>query len=155
MECEYPVLHPLASAIRRPVAPKGDTSAVAISDQWWAGTQERHRRIGRFTWLEETIAMPHARPATSRILAAIRAHAHRLGTNPYRIARSSGMSLTTVQRLLSIPINVPLRNVEVLMEVLGLDYDIVPFRDPIWLTIPGPRGFRRTKAKRQASPRGQ
>ncbi len=33
-------------------------------------------------------------------------------TNPYQIAKASGMSLTTVQRLLSIPANLPLLNIE-------------------------------------------
>ena len=77
------------------------------------------------------MAIPPARPAASRILAAIRAQVVRLGTNPYRIARASGLPLTTVQRLLAIPINVPLRNVEMLLEVLGLDFEIVPVRTPI------------------------
>jgi hypothetical protein len=111
------------------------------------------RRIGHVFVNKETKSMPHARPATSRILAAIRAHVHRLGTNPYRIARASGMPLTTVQRLLSVSINLPLRNVEVLMEVLGLDYDIVASREPMGLSWPGPRGHRR-KAKRRSPPRG-
>jgi hypothetical protein len=86
--------------------------------------------------------MPPAHPATSRILAAIRDHVVRGGTNPYRIARASGMPLTTVQRLLSIPINLPLRNVEVLMAVLGLDFVIVPVRTTAAPSRPRkPRGY--------------
>ncbi len=92
------------------------------------------------------MTQPPARPVTSRILAAIRAHAQRLGTNPYRIARESGMPVTTVQRLLSISINVPLRNVEVLMEVLGLDYDIVPHRNPSGRPAPRRRHDRLQEA---------
>jgi hypothetical protein len=94
------------------------------------------------------MATSHAHPSTSRILAAIRAHVRRLGTNPYRIARSSGMPLTTVQRLLTISINVPLRNVEMLLAVLGLDFDIVSHRTPGWLSGAGPHGGRWRAAKR-------
>lgn len=64
-------------------------------------------------------------PHTSRILAEIQESARRQGTNPYRIASASGMPLTTVQRLLSISINVPMRNVEMLLEALGLEVHVV------------------------------
>ena len=99
---------------------------------------------------EDTMAPSPAQPGTSRILAAISAHVRRLGTNPYRIARSSGMPLTTVQRLLTVPGNVPLRNVEMLMAVLGLDYDIVPHRLPSWLSGSGPHGGKWRAEKRRS-----
>ncbi len=60
-------------------------------------------------------------PQISRILANIQEAARRQGANPYRISQSSGMPLTTVQRLLTVSINVPLRNVEMLLVALGLD----------------------------------
>jgi hypothetical protein len=64
-------------------------------------------------------------PRTSQILAEIQAAARRQGTNPYRIATASGMPLTTVQRLLTVAINVPLRNVEMLLTALGMDVHVV------------------------------
>ena len=69
--------------------------------------------------------MPIPMPKTSRILAALQDAARRQRTNPYQIAKSSGLPLTTVQRLLTIKLNVPLRNVEMLMEALGLEIQIV------------------------------
>ena len=64
-------------------------------------------------------------PKTSRLLSILRAAAAAQGLNPYRIAKSSGLPLTTVQRLLNIKLNVPLRNVEMLMEALGLNLQVV------------------------------
>lgn len=60
-------------------------------------------------------------PSASIILAALRDSAKRQGLTSYRIALSSGMPLTTVQRLLSIKENLPLRNIETLLKALGLD----------------------------------
>lgn len=70
--------------------------------------------------------MTPSRPRSSRILVAIREAVTRQGTNPYQITKASGIPLTTVQRLLAIKINAPLRNVEMLMAVLGLDFTVVP-----------------------------
>jgi DNA-binding phage protein len=64
-------------------------------------------------------------PKTSHLLSVLRASAQRQGLNPYRIAKSSGLPLTTVQRLLTIKLNVPLRNVEMLMQALGLNLQVV------------------------------
>jgi len=61
----------------------------------------------------------------SRILSAIQDAVRSIGTNPYQIAKSSGMPLTTVQRLLGIKSNVPLRNAELLTDVLGVRFEIV------------------------------
>ena len=69
--------------------------------------------------------MPIPPPQSSLILSALRQAVRDQGTNPYRIAKSSGMPLTTVQRLLTVTINVPLRNVETLMKALGLDLLLV------------------------------
>jgi hypothetical protein len=63
--------------------------------------------------------------ASSRILAAIRESAHQQGTNPYQIAKASGMPLTTIQRLLKVKVHVPLRNVETLLEALGVEVKLV------------------------------
>lgn len=60
-------------------------------------------------------------PHTSRILADIQEAARLQGANPYRLSKSSGMPLTTVQRLLTVPINASMRNVEMLLVALGLD----------------------------------
>ncbi len=78
-------------------------------------------------------------PKTSRLLAVLRDSARKQGLNPYRIAKSSGLPLTTVQRLLTIKLNVPLRNVEMLMEALGLN-----------LVVSGPRAPAAGKAKTPA-----
>jgi DNA-binding IclR family transcriptional regulator len=63
--------------------------------------------------------------ASSRILAAIRESAAQQGLNPYKIAKSSGMPLTTVQRLLKVKVHVPLRNVESLLAALGVEVSLV------------------------------
>jgi hypothetical protein len=62
---------------------------------------------------------------TSRILLALRSEARRQGTNPYQIAKASGMALTTVQRLLTRKDSLPLRNVERLIDSLGLVIHLV------------------------------
>jgi|HubBroStandDraft_2_1064218.scaffolds.fasta_scaffold140862_4 hypothetical protein len=64
---------------------------------------------------------PVSKPTTSTILAAIQKAAKDQKTNPYQIAKCSGLPLTTVQRLLTIKINGPLRNVEMLGNALGLE----------------------------------
>jgi hypothetical protein len=69
--------------------------------------------------------MPIPPPQASPILSALRQAMRDQGTNPYQIAKSSGMPLTTVQRLLTVTINVPLRNVETLMKSLGLEPRLV------------------------------
>ena len=69
--------------------------------------------------------MLRSKPKLSHILSAIQDAVHSLGTNPYQIAKSSGMPLTTVQRLLGIKSNVPLRNAELLTDVLGVRFEIV------------------------------
>jgi hypothetical protein len=63
--------------------------------------------------------------ASSRILSAIRESAAHQGLNPYQIAKSSAMPLTTVQRLLKVKVHVPLRNVESLLDVLGVEVKLV------------------------------
>jgi hypothetical protein len=70
-------------------------------------------------------SMTIAKPKSSHILSAIQDAMRRLGTNPYQITKSSGLPLTTVQRLLSIKLNVPLRNVEMLAEALGVRFEVV------------------------------
>ena len=69
----------------------------------------------------EREGMVITRSSSSLILAALRDEVKRQGTNPYQVAKASGLPLTTVQRLLSITGNVPLRNVETLLGVLGLE----------------------------------
>ena len=63
---------------------------------------------------------PVSKPTSSTILAGIQQAMREQKTNPYQIAKASGMPLTTVQRLLEKRINVPLRNVEMLAKALGL-----------------------------------
>ena len=65
------------------------------------------------------------RPEQSQILMAIQAAARSQRTNPYQIAKASGMPLTTVQRLLTRRISLPLVNVEMLFEALGLRFQLV------------------------------
>lgn len=72
--------------------------------------------------------MAITRPSSSLFLAALRDEVKRQGTNPYQVAKASGLPLTTVQRLLSITGNVPLRNVETLLGVLGLEVRIITTR---------------------------
>jgi hypothetical protein len=85
------------------------------------------------------------KPATSRILAALQKAARKQKTNPYQIKKASGMSLTTVQRLLTIPSNLPLLNVEALLDELGIDVRFVPDGKP--LARPG-TGRRHGKRRR-------
>jgi hypothetical protein len=61
-----------------------------------------------------------SKPTSSIILAGIQKAMREQKTNPYQIAKASGMPLTTVQRLLEKRINVPLRNVEMLAKALGV-----------------------------------
>src|SRR5271156_3254023 len=90
-------------------------------------------------------------PKSSRLLSVLRDSARQQGLNPYRIAKSSGLPLTTVQRLLTIKLNVPLRNVEMLMQALGLDLQIIGPRAP---AKPGrPAGTPARVAKRKAGGR--
>jgi hypothetical protein len=63
---------------------------------------------------------------TSILLTAIRTAVKKQKTNPYQLAKASGIPLTTVQRLLTIKLNVPLRNVEMLAKALGLMIRLVP-----------------------------
>jgi hypothetical protein len=70
------------------------------------------------------------RPTSSRILTAIQAAAREQGTNPYQIAKASGMRLTTVQRLLAKKINTSLRNVEILLAAVGVDFRLVATHRP-------------------------
>ena len=84
-------------------------------------------------------------PKSSRLLSVLRDSAKQQGLNPYRIAKSSGLPLTTVQRLLTIKLNVPLRNVEMLMEALGLNLQI---SGPRTAAKPGrPAAMKAKKAK--------
>src|SRR5271156_5685281 len=61
-----------------------------------------------------------SKPTASIILAGIQKAMREQKTNPYQIAKASGMPLTTVQRLLEKKINVPLRNAEMLAKALGI-----------------------------------
>jgi hypothetical protein len=74
---------------------------------------------------ERGLPVPLQPPPSSYILSALRQAARAQRTNPYQIAKSSGMPLTTVQRLLTITNNVPLRNAEMLMRCLGLEIRLV------------------------------
>jgi len=69
--------------------------------------------------------MNSARAPISRILAAIHAEVARQRTNPYQIAKASGMPLTTVQRFLSRTTCVPIQRVESMLDALGLTYRLV------------------------------
>ena len=64
-------------------------------------------------------------PASSQFLTAIHGEVKRQGTNSYRLAKISGIPLTTVQRLLVLKTNLPLRNIDILLCALGLDVTIV------------------------------
>jgi hypothetical protein len=88
-------------------------------------------------------------PKTSHLLSVLRAAAQRQGLNPYRIAKSSGLPLTTVQRLLTIKLNVPLRNVEMLMQALGLNLQVVASKKA------GVVAPAKTKAKAKTVRRGR
>jgi hypothetical protein len=88
-------------------------------------------------------------PKSSRLLSVLRDSARQQGLNPYRIAKSSGLPLTTVQRLLTIKLNVPLRNVEMLMEALGLNLQISGPRAP---AKAGRAAAKPAKAAKKAKP---
>ncbi len=94
-------------------------------------------------------------PKTSRLLSVLRDSARQQGLNPYRIAKSSGLPLTTVQRLLTIKLNVPLRNVEMLMEALGLNLQISGPRTPAKPGRPKGRGAKSAKASAPAKRGGR
>jgi hypothetical protein len=91
-------------------------------------------------------------PKSSRLLSVLRDSARQQGLNPYRIAKSSGLPLTTVQRLLTIKLNVPLRNVEMLMEALGLNLQISGPRAP---AKPGRKAAKTKPARATGARRGR
>jgi hypothetical protein len=86
-------------------------------------------------------------PKSSRLLSVLRDSARQQGLNPYRIAKSSGLPLTTVQRLLTIKLNVPLRNVEMLMQALGLNVQVSGPRTPAKLGRPAAKKAKPAKRK--------
>lgn len=92
---------------------------------------------------------PIPKPTSSVILAGIQKGAKELKTNPYQVAKASGLPLTTVQRLLTVKLNVPLRNVEMLAKALGLTIGIVPAGKSVVLPSTG-RGHGK-KAKKKAA----
>jgi hypothetical protein len=94
-------------------------------------------------------------PKTSRLLSVLRDSARKQGLNPYRIAKSSGLPLTTVQRLLTIKLNVPLRNVEMLMEALGLNLQISGPRTPAKAGRPAKAAAKSKPAKRRGRPKSR
>jgi hypothetical protein len=91
----------------------------------------RHSALGVIALATILGAMTFKKTATSRILAALQDAVKKQKTNPYQIAKASGMSLTTVQRLLSIPANLPLLNVEALLDTLGVDVRLIPMGRPL------------------------
>ena len=94
-------------------------------------------------------------PKSSRLLSVLRDSARKQGLNPYRIAKSSGLPLTTVQRLLTIKLNVPLRNVEMLMEALGLNLQISGPRAPAKAAKAAKPAMKAKPAKRTGGRRGR
>jgi DNA-binding phage protein len=95
-------------------------------------------------------------PKTSRLLSVLRAAALQQGLNPYRIAKSSGLPLTTVQRLLTIKLNVPLRNVEMLMEALGLNLQVVSAKGARTAApARAPKATKMAKAKGRGRPKSR
>jgi hypothetical protein len=91
--------------------------------------------------------MKLSRPKSSVILTSIQEAVKNQGTNPYQIAKSSGLPLTTVQRLLSIKLNVPLRNAEMLLTVLGLEIEVVSSGKS---KVPAATGRKDGKKRRQS-----
>ena len=69
--------------------------------------------------------MTRERAPISRILAAIHAEVARQRTNPYQIAKATGMPVTTVQRFMNRSACVPLRTVESLLDALGVTYRLI------------------------------
>jgi DNA-binding phage protein len=92
--------------------------------------------------------MPITKSPWSYILLALQAAARKQKTNPYQISKASGMSLTTIQRLLSIQANLPLLNVETLLDTLGVDVRLVPKGKP--LARPGTQGRRGKRRLRRS-----
>jgi hypothetical protein len=91
---------------------------------------------------------PVPKPTVSVILAGIQAAARKQKTNPYQISKASGMPLTTVQRLLTLKINAPLRNVEMLAKVLGLTIAVAATGKGV---VPAGTGRKHGKRKAKAA----
>jgi len=66
------------------------------------------------------------KPKTSRILAMLRALAKQQQATAYTISKSSGMPVANIHRMLNNHIRVPIRNLEMLIDALGLTVQILP-----------------------------
>ena len=60
-----------------------------------------------------------------RLLVAARAAVKEQGTNPYRLAQATGLSTASIRNLLSDKVSPSLRNIELVLHVLGLEVEIV------------------------------
>ena len=74
--------------------------------------------------------MPAA-PRIPRLLAAVRAAMKDQGTNPYQIAKATGLSVGSVQNLLSEKVSPSLHNIEVVLHALGLEVQVVKGGRPL------------------------
>ena len=88
-------------------------------------------------------------PSTSRIpyvLAVVREAVKKQGSNPYRLSKATGLSVGSVQNLLSERVSPSLRNIELLMDALGLEVRV--FKAGVPLSAPD-EAPAKTKSKRE------
>lgn len=82
------------------------------------------------------------------LLALVQDLAKRQKTNPYQIAKATGLPLRSIQKLLSQSSNPTLRNVEMILGGFGLSIHIVEDRP---VTIRPGRRHRQPEVKKAAS----
>jgi hypothetical protein len=88
------------------------------------------------------------KPKTSRILAMLRALAKQKNATAYTISKSSGMPVANIHRMLNNHISIPIRNLEMLIDALGLTVQILPRKGSAG------RPAARTPGKRSPAKRG-
>ena len=74
------------------------------------------------------MTIPHGTP---RLLAAARAAMKEQGTNPYRLAKATGLSVSSVQNLLSERVSPSVRNIELVLHALGFEVRAVKTHAPV------------------------
>lgn len=60
-----------------------------------------------------------------RTLATARAEMKAQGTNPYQLAKATGISVSSIQKLMSEKVSPSLRNIEMVLKALGFEVRVI------------------------------
>lgn len=61
------------------------------------------------------------------------------GINPYQLAKATGLSVGSVQNLLSEKVSPSLHNIEIVLDALGYEIQVVRTRAPLTKAVGGGR----------------